>query len=53
MKNVVILRYNGQGETGKVEGQRKDLHINNNVSIVEFSGSPNKNLIKGSFTEVN
>lgn len=52
MKNILILRYNGQGETGKVESQRKDLPLNNNVSIVEFSASPNKNLIKGSFMEV-
>lgn len=40
------------GETGKVEGQRKDLHLNNCVSIVQFGVSPNKNLIKGLFIEV-
>jgi len=52
MKNVVFLSYDRQRETGKVEGQRKDLHINNCVSIEQFSMSPNNKLIKGSFVEV-
>lgn len=50
MKNIIILSYDGQRETGKVESQRKDLHLN--VSIVQFSVSLNENLINGSFIEV-